>query len=172
MSATNRGSERKEYDRYITPDYTIKSLIDNFKFEGLTLECCAGYGDISKKIKNCITMDIDASLNCDITANFLDFKPSIPINNIVTNPPYSIAIEIIKHALDIIENNGYVVMLLRINFLESKTRKQFFIDNPLHSILILSKRPCFINNRSDATGYAWFIWQKGKKDKSVIVDFV
>ena len=176
MPSTNRGSIRKTLDRYCTPDYTIKSLLDNVD-NGIIgnniLECASGNNDISDLLMgNVITLDIDKDVNPTICINFLEFNHKNIFDTIITNPPYNLAIEFIKHSLNIVKDNGYVVMLLRLNFLESQTRKQFFIDNPLHSLYVLSRRPSFINGKTDSTGYAWFIWKKGKEDQSVIMKFV
>ena len=171
MSSTNRGSARMEFDRYETPDHTIYSLLDNFEIRGKVLECACGNKNISSKIPFSITLDIDPFVQPDIVHDFLKYEDN-SFDVIITNPPYSKAIEFISHALNIVKDNGYVIMLLRINFLESQKRKEFFIQNPLHSLFVLSKRPCFINNRSDSTGYAWFVWRKGKKDNNVFIDFV
>jgi hypothetical protein len=160
-----------KFDRYETPDHTIYSLLDNFEIKGKVLECACGNKNISSKIPYCVAMDIDPCVYPDIVQDFLTFDEKT-FDIIITNPPYSKAIEFITHAIDIVTDNGYVIMLLRINFLESQKRKEFFIRNPLHSLFVLSKRPCFINGRSDSTGYAWFVWQKGKKDTQVNIRFV
>ena len=52
-------------------------------------------------------------------------------------------------------------MLLRLNFLESKTRYSFFKGNMPKEILVLSERPKFFNNKTDSICYAWFVWEKG-----------
>ena len=44
------------------------------------------------------------------------FSPDI----IITNPPFNIATSIITKALDDVADNGYVIMLLRLNFFGSK----------------------------------------------------
>ena len=50
------------------------------------------------------------------------FSPDI----IITNPPFNIATSIITKALDDVADNGYVIMLLRLNFFGSKERESFF----------------------------------------------
>lgn len=45
---------------------------------------------------------------------------------IITNPPFNIAMNIIQKALTDVDENGYVIMLLRLNFFGSKERKSFF----------------------------------------------
>ena len=55
---------------------------------------------------------------------------------------------------------GDLVMLLRINFLGSKKRYNFWKKNPAAAIYVLTKRPSFTGKGTDATEYAWFVWQK------------
>lgn len=54
--------------------------------------------------------------------NVKDFAPQV----IITNPPFSNATSIIEKALDDVADDGYVIMLLRLNFFGSKDRKPFF----------------------------------------------
>ena len=51
-----------------------------------------------------------------------DFAPQV----IITNPPFNQAVPIIEKALDDVADDGYVIMLLRLNFFGSKDRKPFF----------------------------------------------
>lgn len=50
--------------------------------------------------------------------------------DIITNPPYKIALPILKHCLDIIPTGNKVAMFLKVLFLEGKERKKFFEENP------------------------------------------
>lgn len=54
--------------------------------------------------------------------NVKDFAPKV----IITNPPFNIAPSIIEKALDDVVDDGYVIMLLRLNFFGSKDRFPFF----------------------------------------------
>ena len=109
--------------------------------------------------------------------------------DIVTNPPYSVAIEWAEHCLSLIQEGRYVALFLKLTFLEGKARKEFFKKNPPIRIWVSSSRiPCARNGEfeifkkdksgnikydkegnpikekvSSATSYAWFIWQKGFK---------
>jgi hypothetical protein len=164
MSATNRGAVRCEADRYITPDEAISNFLDVFEIEdswGKTiLEPCAGNGAIVKEIRkkhkdNFITAIeiresernnlIDAGANrilvedffkCErISFNYLDI--------IISNPPYGLAQEIIDHSFEIVGPNTDIVMLLRLNFLGSQERKDFWNKHPVRQLYPLSKRPSF-----------------------------
>ena len=47
--------------------------------------------------------------------------------DILTNPPYKLAKEFVEHALEVVEDGYYVVMFLKLTFLEGKARKELFI---------------------------------------------
>jgi hypothetical protein len=72
--------------------------------------------------------------------------------------------EYIKKSLDILPIGGKLALLLRLNFLESRERYDFWINYPAKHIYVLSERPCFIGTKgTDSIAYAWFVWQKGYK---------
>jgi hypothetical protein len=80
---------------------------------------------------------------------------------IIGNPPYSLAQECIQHCLKHwLGYNGQLIFLLRINFLGSKKRHTFWQNHPPAKLYVLSKRPSFTGKGTDATEYAWFVWQK------------
>jgi hypothetical protein len=89
--------------------------------------------------------------------------------DIITNPPYSKALEFVEHSLDIISSGHKVAMFLKLTFLEGKQRAKLFKENPPKRIWVSSSRlKCakngdFDNIGSSATAYAWFIWEKGYK---------
>lgn len=74
------------------------------------------------------SMDIRGDSLAEIKEDYLKYsisgesRPQI----IITNPPFNIAIEVIQKALNDVAENGYVIMLLRLNFFGSKERKTFF----------------------------------------------
>ena len=61
--------------------------------------------------------------------------------DILTNPPFNKSLEFVKQALNIIEDGYNVVMFLRLQFLEGKTRKVFFENNPPKEILTVAYEP-------------------------------
>jgi len=57
-------------------------------------------------------------------------------------------------------------MLLRLNFLGSKSRKPFWDQYPAHRIYVHHKRMSFTDNgATDSIEYAHFIWKVGKSDQ-------
>ena len=92
---------------------------------------------------------------------------------IITNPPYSLAKEFVEHSMDLLDNDEYCIMLLKIQFLEGKARKELFKKYPPKFVLVFSERQKCLKNDKDTGGssavcYCWFIWQKGFNGKPLI----
>jgi len=188
MSATNRGAIRRESDFYRTPEWVVDSIIQTLGapyFSGAyVLEPCAGDGVIVEKIRSCshsaqITAIeirpeekqklIEAGADQVIIDNFLEARSNFPDPDIIiTNPPYSVAQEIIEHCFEIAPD-AEVIMLLRLAFLESKKRKSFWDKHPVTQLYVLSERPSFTGKGTDATAYAWFVWSKYREPKIQVI---
>ena len=89
--------------------------------------------------------------------------------NTITNPPYSLINDWIKHSLEITSNKVY--LFCRIQTIETIKRYEIFKDNPPSLICPFVKRiKCYMNgikkDYSSAVCYAWFIWDN-KDDSGV-----
>lgn len=185
MSATNRGAERKKNDFYETPETVTRDFL--FKhFEGdyhTILEPCCGSGKMIKVLRerypdaHIAGVDIDfgngvISGGADALSkvNFLDYSKDKfgDYDLIFTNPPYSIAKEIISHAMEQ-WSGATIVMLLRVGFLESKKRYPWWQDKLPTEFHILASRPSFTGGGNDSTAYAWFVWRPGVKSQKINV---
>ena len=182
MSSTNRNNTRNKHDYYITPQDHIKLFwnkwLNNHKdFDRVNvqvLDPSAG-GDefhemsypavLQPTLQDTIyTMDIRiredsrATYIGDYLTSNLSWHPDL----IITNPPFNLAMEFIKKAINDITDDGYVIMLLRLNFLGSLKRFNFLKNNMPIEIYVHSKRMSFIPNSSktDSIEYAHFVWQK------------
>jgi len=169
--------KRNDKDFYVTPKETIEKLIQNYEIKpGMILEPCAGNGAICKELREIYDGTIDAveirpgeretlTQYCDdvYIMDFLDFANSHPghYQTIITNPPYSIAEEIIRHCFKIAGPETEIIMLLRLAFLESKKRKPFWREHPVTGLIPLSDRPSFTGKGTDRDAYGWFIWSRG-----------
>lgn len=93
--------------------------------------------------------------------------------DILTNPPYKYAQEFVEKSLEI-SGGGYVIMLLKIQFLEGKERRKLFNKYPPKYVYVNSARQmCYLNGdmnvkMSSAACYCWFIWEKGFKGEPII----
>jgi hypothetical protein len=186
MSATNRGSKRVASDYYKTPSYSIKSLLDNHKLrQGVILECSAGDGAIIKELreygyknkiianelreeenKNLLASGSDEVYHLDFTKEIVPSSESV--STIISNPPYSIAVEFLEACL---EHYPYaeVIMLLRLNFLGAQKRQEFWNKHLPNTIYALSKRPGFLKKGTDACEYGWFVWNNTDKQKIKVI---
>lgn len=188
MSSTNRtnAQERHISDYYITPIDVIQYFIENFiSIEGnifdRVLDPCAGGDSLNPMsyptalsnlgIKNVKTIDIREDSLADIKGNYLELEIPKGFNVIITNPPFNQAEEVIQKSLNDISDNGYVIMLLRLNFLGSQKRKPFWDKYPPKYIFIHSKRISFMKDIkgkavTDSIEYAHFVWQKGNQEQT------
>ena len=175
LGASNHSDgERAELDLYCTHPKAVEELLKLERFNPRIWEPCDGLGHISETLTadgyNVRRSDI-ATRGRDIEQ--LDFLACNEqwSGDIVTNPPYSHALAMVRKAIDVVENKGKVAMWLRILFLESKARKELFKEFPPKRIWISSSRiPCGIGGQfgASAQGYAWFVWEKGYRGETVI----
>ena len=187
LVGTSLTRERVEDDFYATDPKSLELLLDKLKEDGIELhkniwECACGQGHLSKVLENkgheVLSTDlIDRGYGTGNT----DFLKSISdkwCGDILTNPPYKIAQEFIEKALDLMRNNCYCVMFLKIQFLEGKARREMFKKYPPKYIYVFSERQNPMRNGSplDENGkkwsstmcFAWFIWEKGFTGEPII----
>lgn len=155
---------RKHVDGlYETPAFAIEALLEREKFNGITWEPACGKGNISSAIKGCIASDIrtDSFIAGKKGVDFLKADTAV-VNNIVTNPPYSLAERFVIKALE--STDKKVAMLLRLLFLEGKSRYQLFQTTPLKAVYVFSGRiACKPEDPNKAVrramAFAWFVWE-------------
>lgn len=86
---------------------------------------------------------------------------------IISNPPYSHALEFVQHAMTLAP---VVCMLLRLPWIASQRRAEWHREN-LCQINVLPKRPSFTaDGKTDATEYAWFLWGAGDPGTYTILE--
>lgn len=99
--------------------------------------------------------------------DFLSCNTPVHCTDIVTNPPYKLALPFVEKALELVDEGRFVCMFLKLTFLEGKARRDFFEKNPPIRVWVSSSRiRCvpngdFSSKESSAVCYAWFVWQKG-----------
>ncbi len=185
MSATKRGTARRQADFYETPAKAVETLLRVHYLRGPILEPCAGSGAIAKAIRQYY----DHRPKLDITAveireeeraaleplarvhiaDFLHWQPDRQYGTIITNPPFSLAEQVIERALQIAGPRTEIVLLLRLAFLESQRRQALWQRWTLRRIYVLSQRPSFTGAGTDATAYGWFLFQRGHKTRNIQV---
>jgi predicted RNA methylase len=185
-TVTNRGSsisvggkginDRAEDDFYATQSKTTKALLNVLKLNGSILEPACGDGHISEVLKEyypnqeIVSTDLVYRNYGKGNVDFITHDYGRKFDNIITNPPFSLAKEFVEKGLEI--SNDKVIMLLKIQFLESSKRKEFLMNSPLKYIYVFSERQSTLkdglelnplNNKPWSTTLllAWFVWEKG-----------
>lgn len=181
-ASSHSDKEREINDFYATDPNTLEILLkqldkDNIKLNNNIWECSCGMGHLSRVLEkhnyNVYSTDL-------IYRNYgmggVDFLKTTKTYacDILTNPPYKYAQEFVEHSMEILDENNYCIMLLKIQFLEGKARRKLFEKYPPKYVYVNSERQtCYINGdmskkMSSASCYCWFIWQKGFKGEPVI----
>src|SRR5690348_10540948 len=117
-------NNRIAYDFYPTPEIATVKLLEIETFQGEIWEPACGDGAISRVLERYGYLVKSTDLiDRGYGEGGLDFlRSQYRTRNIVTNPPFKFANKFIHHALT--HATAKVVMLLRLNFLESKSRKK------------------------------------------------
>jgi hypothetical protein len=177
MGASNHAQNIREInDYYATHPTAVEKLLQRESFSHKILEPCCGGGHISKVLLehgyDVVSTDL---IDRGFGVGGIDFLQHTTVDcDIVTNPPYKIGLEIVQHALEIVTPNHKVAMLLKIQFLESKSRRKFFDIYPPKYVYVFSERTnCakngeFEKSPSSAICYAWYIWVKGERSEPII----
>lgn len=165
-------------DFYETPVWATERILDRIKFEGDIYEPCSGHGAISKVLEgrgyNIISSDLreDDEVYGKKGVDILMLKDTNIVDNIITNPPYRYAQAVVEKSLQLARKK--VVMLLKLSFLESSGRFQFFKDTPLKNVYVFCKRLTMYPHGTDkpknsgTIAYAWFEWDNEYKGEPMI----
>jgi len=168
VGSSRNDGPRADADFYPTPRIAITSLLNQEKFNGNIFEPACGAGHISKVLKEynytVISSDLVNRGYGDFFETFLTCNKRF--DNIVTNPPFNLALEFINRAKTVSKEK--IAFLLKTTFLESKERYYMFQDKifPLSKVYQFSNRIRMgkgINDDGGSGGmiaFAWFIWDK------------
>lgn len=141
---------RVENDYYATPFEATEAILSREELHGSILEPAAGEGHISKVLREhypnsqIISTDLvqrDDRFGCGIVGgvDFLTENYPEKFNNVITNPPFSLAKEFAEKALEV--STGKVILFAKIQFLEGRQRKDFFATHPPKCDYIISNPP-------------------------------
>lgn len=157
---------------YSTPEVFTEWLLDVEEFDGEIIEPAVGDGRMAKVLKkegyyvigsDIVNRGYPMRRKCD----FRNWKVAA---NVVTNPPFHLAEEFIRHFVPV--TSGKVCMILRLAFLESAGRYRLFKEFPPARIYVVSQRtsmmPAILRKNgkmkaANAVSYAWFVWDRKHK---------
>lgn len=171
VGSSRDNGEREANDFYPTPPIAVERLLEFEKFEGNIFEPACGDGSISEGfVKNgfeVYSSDLIDRGYGDTGIDFLQYEGK-KFDNIITNPPFKLALEFINKAKQV--SNKKVSMFLKTVFLESEGRYEIFQDKefPLETMYQFSKRVTLYKGgekmkNSSMIAYVWFVWNKDYK---------
>ena len=182
MGASNHtDKERETNDYYATEGKAAELLLEVEKFTPTIWENAVGAGDLAEVfVKNGYNVRVSDIVdrgypNTEII-DFLTYNEPIT-TDVITNPPYKLATDFVRHSLDLAQDGVKVAMFLKVQFLEGKERKKLFTEYPPKTIYVSSSRLlCAKNGEFEkmkaggggALAYAWYVWVKGYKGDTVV----
>lgn len=161
----------RDADLYETPSQAIQALLRVEHIPETVWEPAAGPGAIVEVLRatgrKVIATDL-RSWGCPDSLGGVDFlrQDTAPagVEAIVTNPPYSLAAPFVRHALTLVPR---VVMLMRLNFIESVSRTDILDGGQLSRVYPFANRLPMMHRHgwegpkaSSAMPFAWFVWDR------------
>jgi len=160
-----------DYEWYTETPECVDRFLDAEPLEGMTWDPACGRGNIPSRIiarggEACGSDVVDRCSGKYAIHDFLDNYVTIvnATHNIVTNPPFSLAVDFVRRGLELV--SGKVVVLQRLAWLEGKERGKFFAEAPLHHVWVHSGRQSMppggsnIKPTGGKMAYAWFVFRR------------
>lgn len=188
LAGSNSSLGRVDNDYYATDPKAVKKLFNNLAINkeiNSFLEPCVGGGNIADEVisirKPSTTKFIDivdrGYPNTEV-ADYLTYSSDEKFDLIMTNPPYSLGQEFVNKSMSMLSKGGYLIMFLKIQFLEGMKRKPMFNKYPPKYIYVFRKRMGTWRNgeefdddgkhRSTTMCHAWFVWQDGFSGEPIV----
>ena len=160
MAERNSEYERQPADDYATPGWVTRALLAAYPFPRTIWEPAPGRGDMVQTL---------VAFGHNVIAGDGDFLKSqtTTARAIITNPPYNLADQFVRHAIELMRPvNGSVAMLLPLAWSTAKSRRDIFADSPIfRQKLELTRRIRWANLEQKASGpsqnHAWYVWDWG-----------
>ena len=173
---TKRDVSKDYSDLYNTSRQALDGLFNHPDFEfdknKTYFEPCNGKGAVSNYVKEVtnvkmVTNELYGYSKTNFTENFLSPKKKVAkgwnYDIIISNPPFKIGMEFVEQGFNFAKEQ---YQLLRLNFLEGKTRKEkLFSQKHLKRVFIFSYRISCSKGveeepSANAVAYAWYHFDK------------
>ena len=176
LGASNHSdTEREVNDFYATDPKAAEWLIKLEELDYNIWEPAVGQGHLAQVFtENGFEVKATDLIDRGYGIGGVDFLQCTEVfhGDIVTNPPYSSAQEFVEHALELVPEGNKVCMFLKVQFLEGKSRKKLFEENPPKRVWVSSSRIACIKNGTEVCSaiqaYAWYVWEKGYHGDTVL----
>lgn len=178
MSRALPAAERIAGDAYYTPDDVAARLVRvlDLTDDSVIVEPSAGGGAFvraiwARHLTNVAIFGCDVNkdaaglalcsdhMACDFTSLDAATVDALiaPADWVIGNPPFTHAEAHVRHALTLAPRCAF---LLRLAFLESAKRVDFWRDHQPAVVYVLANRPSFTGGGTDSAAYGWFVWDR------------
>jgi hypothetical protein len=159
-------------DLYQTPPEAVRALMRAERLSLRIWEPCCGPGAIVRVLRQAghhvIATDL-VDYGCEDSQSRIDFlmeRAAPPgVEAIVTNFPYKLAAEMIRHGLTLVPR---MYLLLRFAFMESERRADILESGQLRRVFVFTNKLPMLHRAgwsgprmtTSPTVYAWFCWDR------------
>lgn len=182
LGSTTHGTEPRQIrDYYATDPQALEDFLNTFYQDGHSLENVwepsCGEGALVEPLMSRGVQVTSSDIYPYGYGEVLDFLTTNQEwrGDILTNPPYKIAKQFVTHGLSLIPSGRYLILLLRLQFLESSTRHHLFKKSPPRFIYVHSRRIKIFKdndrekyNKPQPLCYAWFVWEKDFQGEPIL----
>jgi hypothetical protein len=163
MAGGNPEEGRQEGEFYPTPPDVTKALCLQYAEllkDRIVLEPCAGDGAMAFVIapfcRKVIATDI-APRHDDVRKADV-FNMDVPRSwCVITNPPFNIAEDVIRHLLD--ESPSFVALVLKATYWHARQRAGLFEQFRPYAVHPLTWRPDFLGKGAPTMDVMWCVWR-------------
>lgn len=168
--------ERHSHDFYATDPKALEKLLSLEKFSNVW-ECACGCGNLSEVLKK---YGIHAKSTDKYDYGYGEVLDIFDFNgewdgDIITNPPYNIAIDFTVKLLTILKPGRKCALLFPQRYLSGKGRYEKIYKKfpPKIIYAFISRFSCSLNNNVEAysnpaVDYMWVVWEKGFVGDTII----
>lgn len=182
MGTTKSLGSKEEFDKFYTTETNVDFCLSklDLAYYDYIIEPSAGNGSFSKKIKNCIALDIMPEDESIVKQDFLKYTPNFNGNILVVgNPPFgnnsSLAIKFFNHSAEFCNTIAFIIpKSFRKVSVQNKLNKFFWLreDFDINNTFLLKGEeysvPCCFQ-----------IWEKRNEERKIFkytpieeIDFV
>ena len=164
---------RRQNDRYFTPEFATQELYRRVGIAGRVLECCAGDGAIAKVLRRAEERTVycnDIVGNCDFALDVAREEAWRSLSQglggidwVVTNPPFSMAAQIVPLAFQYAQVG--IAMLLRKTYTEPCFDRSGWLlayKGNFANQIFLPRISFTGDGKSDNVACDWYVWTKQK----------
>jgi len=169
MSGGNPAEGREERDLYRTPTEAVLALLQcGERFSPTIWEPACGDGRIVRPFEaaghKVIASDIHP-LGVGKKVDFLKVPPKPIANDIITNPPFDLAEEFIRHALAF--QPRLLVLLLKATYWHADKRAREWDAIGPSRVYAMAFRLDFKDLGAPAMECSWFVWERGYAGETI-----